>query len=224
MKINYKNHLTIWNKLTVSQQQLLGDAIQEKSYQKDAIIHHGGNDCIGLLSIITGQLRVYMLSDEGKEITLYRLLERDICLFSASCIIKGIDFDVIVEAEQDTKVLHIPPEIYKKLMDESIEIVQYTNELMASRLSDIMWLMDQILYKRLDSRIAAFLLAESQLINSNQIMITHEKIAQHLGSVREVITRMLQYFVQEKLVILTRGKIELLNKDKLELLAFDSLR
>ncbi len=87
-----------------------------------------------------------------------------------------------------------------------------------------MWLMDQILNKKLDTRLAAFLLEESALSGSNVVTITHEQIANHLGSVREMISRMLDYFQKEGLVRLGRGNIRLLNLPKLTDLAQRSLR
>ena len=120
-------------------------------------------DCVGLLVVRSGQLRAFIISDEGKEVTLYRLLERDICLFSASCMISSIQFEISIEAEQDTKLWIIPPEVYKRLMERSVYVSNYTNQLMATRFSEVMWLMEQIIWKSFDKRLAAFLLEESAL-------------------------------------------------------------
>lgn len=222
--MDLSEYLPFWKKLTPAQQGLLRNAVRERRFTKGAIIHNGSSDCIGLLVMVSGQLRVYTMSEEGKELTLYRLLERDMCLFSAACLLKGIQFDVVVEAEQDSAVLHIPVDIYKKLMDESAAVANYTNELMASRFSDVMWLMDQVLNKKLDSRLAAFLLEESELSGEEELHITHEQIANHLGSVREVVTRMLKYFQNEQLVKLKRGGIRLLDRERMKKLAAASLR
>ncbi|MGE4548783.1 MAG: Crp/Fnr family transcriptional regulator, partial [Intestinibacillus sp.] len=188
------------------------------------LVHNGKEDCIGLLIVKHGQLRVFALSDEGREITLYRLLERDMCLFSASCIMRSIQFEVAVEAERDTVFLHVPSAVYQRLMQDSAAVANYTNELMASRFSEVMWLMDQILYKRMDARVAAFLLEESALDASDTLEITHETIARHLGSAREVITRMLRYLQSEGAVALSRGGIRIMDVKKLKTVAGDSLR
>lgn len=216
--------LPFWNKLTADEQETLQKTAQVRKFKKGTILHNGSEDCVGLLLVITGQLRAYTLSDEGKELTLYRLFERDMCLFSASCMMNSIQFDLTVEAEQDTAVWHIPPDVYKRLMDSSLVVAGYTNELMASRFSDVMWLMDQILNKKLDSRLAAFLLEERAIMGTDDLKITHEQLARHLGSVREVVTRMLKYFQNENLVKLTRGGVELLDKERLRKLAGASLR
>ncbi|MEG1404614.1 MAG: Crp/Fnr family transcriptional regulator [Oscillospiraceae bacterium] len=217
------DYLPFWDKLTAPQQELLSSSVQERFFKKGTVLHSGTEDCIGLLMPTSGQLRAYIISEEGKELTLYRLFERDMCLFSASCIMHSIQFDMLVSAEKDTTLLHIPPDVYKQIMQQSAPVANYTNELMASRFSDVMWLMDQILSKKLDTRLAAFLLEESRISGSTELHITHEQLANHLGSVREVITRMLKYFQAEQLISLTRGSIHLLDMKSLETLAEVSL-
>ena len=176
----------------------------------------GASDCVGLFLIRSGQLRAFILSDEGKEVTIYRLFERDICLFSASCMMSSIQFDVSIEAERDSEFYVIPADAYKQLMEQSAAIANYTNEIMASRFSEVMWLIEQIMWKSLDSRLAAFLIEESVLTDCDQLSITHDRIAAHLGSAREVVTRLLRYFQSEGLVSLSRGSIILNDKRRLE--------
>ena len=215
-RMEFQNYFPIWNKLnTVYQEQILNSLIT-RSVKKGTVIHNGGDDCTGLLLVKSGQLRAYILSDEGREITIYRLFDRDMCLFSASCIMRSIQFDIIIEAEKDSDLWFIPVEIYKSIMSESAPLANYTNELMATRFSDVMWLIEQILWKSLDKRVASFLLEESAIENSDTLKITHETIAGHLGSHREVITRMLKYFQNEGMVKLSRGTVELTDKAKLE--------
>ena len=91
----------------------------------------------------------------------------------------------------------IPVDIYQNIMVQSAAVANYTNELMATRFSDVMWLMEQIMWKSLDKRVAAFLLEEASIEGTDRLKITHEYIANHLGSHREVITRMLRYFQNE---------------------------
>lgn len=219
-----ESYFPFWDKLNADEQDMIRANVCEEHYKKDTLLHSGADDCIGLLIVISGHLRVYMLSDEGKELTLYRLFERDMCLFSAACVMPSIQFDVMVLAEHDSAVLHIPADIYKRLMTRSIAVSNYTNELMASHFSDVMWLMDQVLNKKLDTRLAALLLEESELNSDDDLAITHEQIANHLGSMREVVTRMLKYFQNEGLVKLGRANIRLLDKARLSDLAKASLR
>ena len=129
---------------------------------------------------------------------------------------RSIQFDVTIEAEKDTEFWIIPTEIYKSIMEESAPVANYTNELMAARFSDVMWLIEQIMWKSLDKRVASFLLEESSIEESDKLKLTHEAIANHLGTHREVITRMLRYFQSEGMVKLSRGTVTILNKEKLE--------
>lgn len=140
----------------------------------------------------------------------------DMCLFSVSCMMRSIQFEIVIQAEKDTEVWVIPAEIYKKVMEESAPVANFTNEIMASRFSDVMWLIEQVMWKSMDKRIAAFLLEESSIEDTDELKITHEIIANHLGTHREVVTRMLRYFQQEGMVKLSRGTIELTEKEKLQ--------
>lgn len=214
--MEFQSCFPIWDQLDTEQQaRILGSLVSHR-VKKGTVIHNGSMDCTGLLLIKSGQLRVYILSDEGREITLYRLFELDMCLFSASCMLRSIQFDVTIAAEKDTEFWVVPTEVYKGILEESAPAANYTNELMASRFSDVMWLMEQIMWKSLDRRLAAFLLEEASIEGSDRLKITHETIANHLGSHREVITRMLRYFQNEGMVRLSRGVIEITDADKLE--------
>ena len=214
--MDFQDYFPIWSKLSIPQQNKLSEALMTKTIAKGTIIHNGSMDCMGLLLVKSGQLRAYIISDEGREITIYRLFNRDMCLFSASCMMRSIQFDVTIEAEKDTELWIIPSEIYQNIMSESAPVANYTNELMATRFSDVMWLMEQIMWKSLDKRVAAFLLEETSIEGSDRLKITHEYIANHLGSHREVITRILHYFQNEGMVKLSRGVMEITDTAKLE--------
>ena len=202
--------------MTDAQQQRLITAAEARNAKGGTVLHNGSMDCLGLLLIRSGQLRVYTLSSEGREITLYRLFEMDTCLFSASCVMPDIQFDVVVEAEKDSEFYILPSCLFKDLMEESVAIANYANQLISSRFSEVMWLMEQIMWKSFDKRLAKFLLEESELEGSLCLKITHEKIANHLGTAREVVTRMLRYFQSEGMVTLTRGAVELIDLAALE--------
>ncbi len=214
--MEFSKYFPIWDKVTPEQKRILEDSAVLRKAEKGAVVHNGSIQCTGLLLVDSGQLRAYFLSEDGREITLYRLLSGDMCLLSAACMISSIQFDIIVEAEKETAFWVIPPEVYKTLMAESTAIANYTNELMASRFSDVMWLMEQVLWKSFDKRLARFLLDEAVLEDSLTLKITHEEIGNHLGNPREVVTRMLRYFQTEDMVKLTRGTIEIIDTEKLE--------
>ena len=217
--MDFQNYFPIWNKLTSRQQESIKSNLAYRSVEKGTILHNGSMDCTGLFLIRAGQLRAYILSDEGREVTIYRLFDRDICLFSASCMMNSLQFDITIEAEKDSDVWVIPVEVYKSIMEESAAAANFTNEIMASRFSEVMWLIEQIMWKSLDKRVAGFLLEEISLEQTATLKITHETVANHLGTHREVITRMLKYFQNEGMVKLSRGTIEIISEDKLSRIA-----
>ena len=213
--MEFQKYFPIWNKLTDEQQKLMLDKLYTRKIESGTILHDG-TECTGLFLIKSGQLRAYILSDEGREVTVYRLFDRDICLFSASCMMRSIQFNINIEAEKDTEAWVIPVDLYTELLQQSAPVSNYTTELMAARLSEAMWLIEQIMWKSLDKRVAAFLLEESNIENTDVLKITHEAIANHLGSHREVITRMLKYFQCEGMVTVSRGTVKIIDRDKLD--------
>ena len=217
--MDFANYFPIWNKLSPEHKERLTSAAELLKAKAGTTVHNGSMDCLGLLLIRSGQLRVYTLSSEGREITLYRLFDHDICLFSASCVMPNIQFDVIIDAEKDSEMWVLPSCLFKDLMEESAVVANYANQLISSRFSEVMWLMEQIMWKSFDKRLASFLLEESALEGSSSLKITHEKIANHMGTAREVVTRMLRYFQGEGMVKLTRGTVEILDEDRLEALS-----
>jgi len=219
-----KNYLPFFKDLNAEQKDKLVNSSYTAFCTKGKSLRSRKDDCLGFVTVKSGRIRVYITSEEGKEITLYRLLERDMCLFSASCAMSNIQFDVMLEAEEDTEVVIISPCVYKELMDTSLPVAKYTNELLSARLSDVMWLMDRVLNQRLDSRLAAFLLEESNLRESDVITITQQQLANHLGTAREVITRMLKHLQKEGCIDIKRGTVLLKAKDKLDKIAIKSQR
>ena len=217
--MDFSTYFPIWDKLTPAQQKKIEDGTYYREVPKGMILHSGETNCLGIVLIQSGQLRAYTISSEGREVTLYRLFEMDTCIFTASCAMPNIMFDMVIEAEKDCEVMVIPPEVYNAVLMESAPLANYHNQVISSRFSDVMWMMEQIMWKSFDKRLASFLLEESVLENSPSLKITHEKIANHMGTAREVVTRMLRYFQSEGMVKLTRGAVELLDQAALEQLA-----
>lgn len=169
--MKFEEYFPVIRKLTKEQQKRIQEAVTEKSVEKGTVLHDGAADCTGLLVVQSGMLRAYILSEEGREITLYRLFERDVCLFSASCMMSGIQFEVTIEAEKDTRVWVIPTKVWKQLNEESAVLANYTNELMADRFTNVMWLIEQIMWKSFDKRLAEFLLEEVSVEGTSLLKI-----------------------------------------------------
>ena len=214
--MKFAEYIPFWTKLTPAQQEHLAGAIQYRTVKKGTRIHDSSAECLGLVIVKSGQLRAYILSEDGREVTLSRLFEYDVSLLSASCVMPDLQLNVMIEAEKDTQFWSIPACLFKNLVDESLAVANFSRSLLSGNFSEVMWLMEQIMFKSFDKRLAAFLLEESRVEETDVLKITHEKIASHMGTAREVVTRMLRYFQSEGMVALNRGTIALLDKKKLE--------
>ena len=210
-----KQCFPIFDRLTRDQQERILAVSHLHKVKAGTVLHDGGPECMGLILLSSGQLRAHMLSEEGREVTICRFFERDICLFSASCVMPNMQFDIFITAEKDCELWIIPACLYKNLMEESLPVASYSCDLISSHFSELMWLMEQIMWKKFDERLAAFLLDECRLENTRTLTITHDKIANHMGTAREVVTRMLRYFQSEGMVRLTRGTVEITNETRL---------
>ena len=214
--MEFAAYLPFWDKLTTQQQERVANVIEYREIKKGTHIHDSNADCLGLVMVRSGQLRAYILSEDGREITISRLLEYDVSLLSASCVMPDMQFNVMIEAEKDSQFWSLPACLFKNLVEESLPVSNYARNLLSSNFSELMWLMEQIMWRSFDKRLAAFLLEEAQLEGSPVLRITHEKIANHMGTAREVVTRMLRYFQSEGMVRLTRGTIEVTDEKRLE--------
>ena len=214
--MEFINYLPIWEKLTSEQQARIMQVVDYRKVKKGAQIHDSSAHCLGLVLIKSGQLRTYILSEDGREITINRFFDYDVCLLSASCVMPDMQFNVMIEAEKDSEFWSIPACLFKNLIDESLPVATFCNQLMSNHFSELMWLMEQIMWKSFDKRLAKFLLEESVLEGADSIKTTHEIIANHLGTAREVVTRMLRYFQSEGMVRLTRGTVDIIDRDRLE--------
>ncbi len=213
--MEFSEYFPIWDKLTEDQRQRLAEVVEQRNVKKGTHIHDSSAECLGLVVIRSGQLRAYILSEDGREITISRLFDYDVSLLSASCVMPDMQFNVMIEAEKDTQFWSIPACMFKNLMEESLPVASYARSLLSSNFSELMWLMEQIMWKSFDKRLAAFLLEEMNLEGSPVLKITHERIASHMGTAREVVTRMLRYFQSEGMVKLARGTVEVADVKKL---------
>ena len=214
--MEFSEYFPVWDKLTPAQRQHIADLVEQRSVKKGTHIHDSSAECLGLVIVRSGQLRAYILSEDGREITLSRLFDYDVSLLSASCVMPDMQMNVMIEAEKDTEFWSIPACLFKNLMEESLPVANFARNLISSNFSELMWLMEQIMWKSFDKRLAAFLLEEMNLEGSPVLKITHERIAAHMGTAREVVTRMLRYFQSEGMVNLTRGTVEIVDEKRLQ--------
>ena len=215
----FETHLPFWPHLTADQRALLVSGTSRRSFRAGENVHGRTGDCTGILLVLSGELRSYFLSEDGREVTLYRLLPGSLCILSASCVLETITFDVSIDAEVDTELLVVRADVFNRLTKENIYMDRDVHKEAVARFSDVMWTMQQILFMKLDRRLAIFLAEEVLDRGTDTLRMTHDQIARHVGSAREVITRMLKYFAAEGLVELGRGTVTVTDPDGIRALA-----
>lgn len=214
----YQEIFPFWKEISEKDRDYICQNSQAVTYSKGETIHDG-NECSGVILVRSGSLRLFMMSDEGKDITLYRLHKGDLCMLSASCVLEAITFEVFVDAEEDSECCVVSGPAFAAVSERNPSIRIFALETAVSRFSDVMWVMQQILFMSMDKRLAIFLLDESSRIGTDTIALTHGQIARYMGSAREVVSRMLKYFSNEGIVEVSRGGIKILNKKRLRTLA-----
>lgn len=212
-----KENFPFWNSLTETQKNLLCNNTRALGYKKGTTIHDG-TECSGVFLVRSGCLRVYIMSDEGKDITLYRLHKGDMCMLAASCVLQAVTFDVFVDAEEDCECYIVSGTAFADICDNCDAAKIFSLETAVTRFSDVMWVMQQILFMSADKRLAIFLSDESARIGSDQINLTHEQIARYMGTAREVVSRLLKYFVNEGIIESSRKGVKIIDKKRLRAL------
>ncbi len=210
----YQEIFPFWEKITDADRDDICRHSSVFTYPKGSNIHDG-NECSGVILVRSGSLRLYIMSEEGKDITLYRLHTGDMCMLSASCVLQAITFDVLIDAEEDSECYVISGPAFAAVSERNPDIKIFSLETAISRFSDVMWVMQQILFMSMDKRLAIFLSDEAARTGSDTIALTHEQIAKYIGSAREVVSRMLKYFANEGMVAVSRKDIKILDKKRL---------
>ena len=212
---NYLETLPFWKELTDDQKQLLSTHIIERSFQKGDILNHGSQECTGLEMKVKGQARIIMMSPQGNEITLYRLLEQDVCVLSAACMIHSLTFTVSMEFETDAVILLIPKQILQIVSSQNCRVKDFTMELVADRFSSVMNTMHDVMFSSNEHRLAQALLTQMQLQEAASLQLTHDTLAHELGTAREVVSRLLKQFQRDGLLQQSRGCITILDEQRL---------
>ena len=208
--MDFANLFSFWTALTESQKNALSRASRTETYRAGSLIHRADGNCKGVMAILSGMLRVYCVSEEGREVTLYRVSAGEVCILSASCLMDSIVFEVLIEAVGDTEVCLLPAQVLHRIEEENAAVGLYIYKTAAEKFSEVLWTIQRILFMKIDKRILLFLREEAAREHSNTVRITHEELAKNIGSVREVVTKTLRYLADEGTILLSRGKISLL--------------
>lgn len=210
-----KSLFPFWSKLTDAEKSVIEKAVFTEKFNKGMLMHRTEDSCKGLMTVLSGQLRTYIVSEEGREVTLFRVNAKEVCVLSASCLMDTITFDVLIEATEETEVLVLPSAILNQLMQQNSQVELFLYKSATEKFSDVMWTMQQILFLKIDQRVAQFLWDEMVQKNMMTLSLTHDEIARYIGSAREVVTKVLKYMVKEQVLELKRGMIIILDKEKL---------
>lgn len=214
----YSKMLPFWNEISENDRKYLCQNSAALTYPKRTTVHDN-SECSGVIFIRSGCLRVYIMSEDGKDITLYRLHAGDMCMLAASCVLQTVTFDIFVDAEENSECYVINGSAFADVSEKNPAVKIFSLETAVSRFSDVMWVMQQILFMSMDKRLAIFLSDESSRTGSDIITLTHEQIAKYMGSAREVVSRMLKYFSNEGIVEVSRKGVKIINKKRLFALA-----
>ena len=201
--------LPFWEKLSTDEKAILSQRALTKKFAKGQLVSSNTSSCLGIVLILSGEIRIGLTSDEGREITLYRAHEGDICISTASCVIRQLTFDADVTAEKDTSVLVIPSSVCARLMETNIHVRAFVFEKQTERYSQTVWAIQTMLFKRFDQRLACYLVSAYDRTGNDEINKTQEEIARDVNSAREVVARMLREFAEKGLVKIKRGSIKL---------------
>ncbi len=207
--------LPFWDELDAAKRAALVAGTHTHRFDAGAHVHNGENDCLGVLLVLEGSLRAYMLSSSGRECTLFRVGARESCVLAATCVLPMITFDLFLDAEEQTTVAAIDSQVYASIIQGNDAAEAFTYRQTAERFSDVMWVMQQQLFMGLDARLAVFLLDEVARRGTTDLPLTHDEAARHIGSAREAVSRMLKSFADQGVVALTRGHVEVLDKGAL---------
>lgn len=206
---------SFWEKLTKQQRQLLKEQARWNMYQEGQYVTGTGSDCLGLFLVCSGTMRLYLVSEEGKEATVSRIHENELCLLSGSCLLSSLPFDVQIDAETESRVCLLPANTVRKIMQENLYLENFILKRMNESFVDIIAAVQKMLFATLEQRLAAFLLDEAGRCHSDQVPMTQEQIARAIGSAREAVSRTLKQMVQEGYVELFRGGVKILDRKAL---------
>lgn len=190
-----------------------------QNIESKSILFHEDMVCEYFMLIVDGCIRVFKESNEGREVTLYRVEPGQLCIHNLNSLVDGIQYPVIARAEKPVRGLIISRAAFKKALDESSSFRNYVLRTLTGRLSHMADLISGFAFDRLDLRVACWLNDEFERSCGRPIKVTHSDVADELGTTREMISRILKDFEHKRCIQLARGKIHLLCKHTLHLVS-----
>lgn len=188
-----------------------------QSFEASTILFHENMVCDHFMLIVEGCIRVFKESNEGREVTLYRVESGQLCIHNLNSLVDGIQYPIIARAEKPMRALIISRAAFKKALNESPSFRNYVLRTLTGRLSHMADLISGFAFDRLDLRVACWLHEQFERSCNRPIKVTHSDVADELGTTREMISRILKDFEHKRCIQLARGKIHLVCKNTLHL-------
>lgn len=208
--------LPYWENLTEEERNKVEASAYVRHYEQGEVLYGPNVECVGMIHILRGETRAYILSDEGREVTLFHVEEEDNCILSASCVLAYVTFESFMVAVKPSDILIVPVELFGTLCEQNVHVRCFAYALATLRFSSVMYVMQEILFARLDQRVAAYLLQAYRKTGEPSIRITQEQLALEVNSARETVGRILKGFVKDGMIENRRGSIVLTDIAKLE--------
>lgn len=209
------SRLPFWAHLTPAQQAATADQCRKVEYAPQQEVHGPAGECLGVLLIESGALRIYLSSPEGRQATIDRLHAGQICVMTAACMMRGVSFDVQVEAESAVTALLLPARVFAALMKENVYVEAFLYRAATERFAAVLTGMEQMLFLTLEQRVVSFLLDEAVRQGGDVVRLTQEQLAQAIGSAREAVSRALKKLERQGLVEVERGAVRLCDRPAL---------
>lgn len=219
----FKGMIPFYNELSSSEKSIVEQNIQLKMLNKGSLLVDGFGSCQGFIFVKSGEIGACMLSEDGREVELFSLTAGEMCILSASCIFLPKTFHVQMTAEKVSEVYIIPSPIVAKLREQNIKVELFAYKVITSRFANVMNAVEELFFVPVEKRLAKMLLKRAESINGREgdliVNMTQEVLAKKLGTAREVVSRTLSTFKEQKILEVKRGQIIIKNPSDLQLLA-----
>lgn len=195
----------VLGKLPAELLRRIGNALQTMEIPSGTTVFDEKQPCRGFPFVLDGAIRVAKLSANGRELPLYRVLAGESCIITSSCLLGHADYNARGVTEGQTTLALLPRPLFDEMLGERA-FRDFVFALFSERMAELMQLVEEVAFRKLDQRLAALLLGKGRVVHA-----THQQLADELGSVREMVSRLLKGFAEQRLVRLGREQVEVLD-------------
>lgn len=184
------------------------------SVKPGTVLFDDESPCQAFPLLVAGTIRVSKVGPSGRELQLYRVVPGEACILTTSCLLGNVAYNARGVAESEVTAVALPQAVFQRLLGEHEPFRTYVFGLFAERISELMQLVEAVAFQKLDQRLATLLLGKGKVIRT-----THQALADELGSVREIVSRLLKTFAEQGLVSLAREQVEIVDAARLRRIA-----